>query len=452
MKQKLTMILMFFSLFLVSCEEDGFDVALAPIVTMGEVKDIYRTAARLTANVERSEGRSIVESGFIISTSNDFANMTFDEIKQSSSCKVERTPSPVTAGQIYLSVTGLQAKTHYYCCAYVTSGYSVARSEVKEFTTVESSQPVFEDITLSDLTVNSCHVSTLILDIGGEDAVKTFEIWYRKVGVSETPQTLNRNECVIIDAPGYSATLRELEQNTRYAVCANVVTTTGRTAQSKVACFTTGTINVTFAAPSINKGQDYIEILQAVNTNEMVINEGVFYSAEVKVPNENNKYVFDSEIDNNINVRITDLLVGNYYVRPFAQVKKDDVLFYVYGDVVEVSIEEPAPVLSECQVGEITSSSVAVSAEVTNSVKCGERGFCYAYGSVTPTIADNTVTITADKPFSAVLQSLKADTDITICAYAINNSGAVGYGAPVKVHTAKKAPSSDDNVFPEVRP
>lgn len=101
MKQKLTMILMFFSLFLVSCEEDGFDVALAPIVTMGEVKDIYRTAARLTANVERSEGRSIVESGFIISTSNDFANMTFDEIKQSSSCKVERTPSPVTIGQIF---------------------------------------------------------------------------------------------------------------------------------------------------------------------------------------------------------------------------------------------------------------------------------------------------------------------------------------------------------------
>lgn len=452
MKQKLTMILMFFSLFLVSCEEDSSDVALAPVVTMGDVKDVYRTAVTLTANVERSEGRSIVESGFIVSTTNDFVNMTFDEIKQSSSCKVERTASPVTAGQMSLNVTGLEATTSYYCCAYVSSGYSVARSEMKEFTTAETSLPIFEDIVLSDIKISSCHVSTQIIDIGGEDAVKTFEFWYTKVGASETPATLNRSDCHIADAPGYSVTLRDLEKNSRYAVCANVVTTTGRTAQSKVVCFTTGNINVTFDDPSINIGQNFIDILQAVNTDETVVNEGVFYSSEVEQPNENNKYVFDENIDKSINVSITDLPVDDYYVRPFVQVRKDDAIFYIYGDVVKVSIEEPAPVLTACQIGDITSSSVAVSAEVTNSVKCGERGFCYVYGTVTPTIADNTVTITTDKPFSTVLQPLNADTDITICAYAINSSGEVGYGEPVTVHTKKKTPSVGDIEFPEVRP
>lgn len=449
MKQQLTTILMLLALLLVSCEEDNFDMALAPEVTMGEVTGLYRTGATLSANISRSEGRSITESGFIISTFNDFAGMTLDDIRASSACKVVTTESPVATGRLALGVTGLQAKTHYYCCAFVSSGYSVARSEIVEFTTMETSEPMFTDIVFSELTASTCTPSFQLLDIGGEDAVQTLELWYKPVGRSETPATLNKSECSIIDASGYSATLRELAQNTRYAVCVHVVTTTGRTSQGKVAFFTTGSINVSFATPAISSGGDVVSISQAIATDEEVVNEGVFYSSEVEMPTEHNIAVFDPVVDKQVNVSLTGLKAGHYYVRPFAQVRKDGSLYYVYGDVVETDVEGLVPELSECSIDSVASSFVIVSAAVSNSVVCTERGFCYVYGSATPTLSDNTVTVTAGKPFSAVLQQLEPDTDVTICAYAISEGG-VGYGVPVTVHTAKKTPSIDDIVFPEI--
>lgn len=443
---------MLLALLLVSCEEDSFDAALAPEVTMGEVTDLYRTGATLSANISRSEGRSITESGFIISTFNDFTGMTLDDIRASSACTIVTTDSPVTTGRLSLGVTGLQANTHYYCCAFVSSGYSVARSEVAEFSTMETSAPMFTDIVFSDLTVSSCTPSFQLLDIGGEDAVQTLELWYKPVGMSETPATLNKSECSIIDASGYSATLRELEQNTRYAVCVHVVTTTGRTAQGKVAFFTTGSINVSFATPAISIGDDYVDISQAIATTEEVVNEGVFYSSEVNMPTEHNLTVFDPVTDKQVYVNLKGLQAGLYYIRSFAQVRKDGTLFYVYGDVNEVYIgglHQPVPVLSACNVDSVASSFVEVSSAVTNSTVCTERGFCYVYGTGTPTLDDNTVTVTGGKPFSAVLQSLVSDTDITIRAYAISETG-IGYSEPITVHTTKKTPGIDDNVFPEI--
>lgn len=452
MRQQLTILLMLLSVFFVSCGEDNFDMALAPEVTMGEITDIHRTGAVLSANISRSEGRSITESGFILSTFNDFSGMTLNDIRNSSACIVITSDKPVTTGRMSLGVTGLQTKTRYYCCAFVSSGYSVARSEITEFSTVASSMPMFTDIVFSDLTVSSCKASFQLLDIGGEDAVQTLELWYKPVGASEKLSTLEKSECSIIDASGYSATLRELAQNTRYAVCVHVVTTTGRTAQGKVAFFTTGSISVSFAAPAVSYGDDYVTISQSVITDEEIINEGVFYSREVEIPTEHNMVVFDPVVDKNVSVSLMDLQAGRYYIRPFAQVRKDGALFYVYSNVADVNIiglRQPVPELSGCIVDNVVYSSVNVTASVTNSAICVERGFCYVYGSGTPTIDDNVVTVSGGKPFSAVLQALEPDVDITICAYAISESG-VGYSVPITVRTAKKIPLTDDNLFPEM--
>lgn len=451
MKQKLTILLILLSMIFVSCEEDNFDMALAPEVTMGEVKDISRTSAQLTADISRSENRSITESGFILSTFNDFEGMTLDEIRKSSACTVVTTDNPVTAGQLSLDVTGLQAMTRYYCCAFVSSGYSVARSEMKEFTTVEKSAPKFSDIVFSDITDSGCKASFQLLDIGGEDEVQTLELWYKAVGVSEEPATLDKSECSIIDATGYSATLRELQQNRKYAVCVHIVTTTGRTAQSKVAFFITGSIYVAFATPTVNTGDDNVKIAQTISTSENVINEGVCYSSEVALTTDHNMKVFDSDVDKNVNVTINGMQAGHYYIRPFAQISKDGNTSYVYGDVFEVTINGKLPELSKCQIDTVASSFIRVRASVNNTVVCKERGFCYVKGKDTPTIADNTVTVSDVKPFYAELKSLESYTEYTICAYAISEAG-VNYGDPTTVQTKKKTPSVGDIEFPEVRP
>lgn len=461
MKQKLTILLILLSMIFVSCEEDNFDMALAPEVTMGEVSDIYRTSAVLSADISRSENRSITESGFILSTFNDFEGMTLDEIRKSSACTVVTTDNPVTAGQLSLNVMGLQAKTHYYCCAFVSSGYSVARSDVKEFTTVETSAPRFSDIVFSDITVSGSKASFQLLDIGGEDEVQTLELWYKKVGHSESPTTLNKTECntivnLNVNANDYSATLSGLEQNTHYAVCVHIATTGGRTAEGEVACFTTDNINTTFAQ-SINMitGEDFITIEQRINNGngENVVSEGVVYSSINPMPTEYDNKLLDNNVDNNVNVTISGLQEGQYYVRSFAQVNKDGNTVYVFGGVNDVTIEKLLlPKLSKCEIDTVASSFVRVRASVNNTVKCGERGFCYVEGTGTPTIAGNTVAISAGKPFYAELKSLKSDTDIIIRAYAINSKGEVGYSEPVTVHTRKKTPSVGDIEFPEVRP
>ena len=443
---------MLFSLFLVSCEKDEITTALAPEVKIGSVTNIYRTGASLSADISRSEGRSIVESGFILSTNKDFEGMTLDKIKASSACTIVTTGTPVTAGTMTIGVTGLQANTHYYCCAFVSSGYSVARSEVSEFTTAEATEPLFTDIVFSDLSVTSCTASFQLIDIGGEDKAQTLELWYKPVGTNQTPETLDKNDCSIIDASGYSATLRDLNQNTRYAVCVHIVTNTGREAKGKVAFFTTSNINVSFGTPVINTAQDHVTVTQSVTTTEEVIKEGVFYSSEVKTPTEYNLAVLDQTVDKNVNIELTGLEKGTYYIRPFVQVLKDGSAFYIYNDVIEVNVEgfmQPLPQLSGCSVDAVTSSSITVSAAVTNATAYIERGFCYVYGTDTPTINDNSVTISANKEFRATLQPLPSDTDVTICAYAISETG-VGYGAPVTVHTSKKTPSMDDNEFPEI--
>lgn len=445
-----SILIIIIGLVLASCSEDDSGMNMAPTVTVSDATDIYRTGATLSSNISNATGRSIKESGFIYSTTSDFANMTMDDIRKSSACVIAKTDEPVASGNMRQSITSLKANTSYYYCSYISSGYSIERSEIKSFTTATETAPIFGELNVSNLTINSCNISFQIIDMGGEDNVQTLELWYQKVTGNTAPSSLDKSKCVIVDATGNSVNLIDLEKNTRYAACAHVITTTGRESTSAVVSFMTENVNVTFGNAFITPGDTYFNVTCTVNSSEEIIGEGVFYSREIESPSENNMRVADANVDKQINVAIEDLSAGTYYVRPYAIVNKNGNTVYVYGNTASVTISgyiEPLAQLSSCTVEDVTSSTITVAAGFTGTPIVKEYGFCYVQSTGTPTITDTTITIANGKPFTATLYALNADTDYTIRAYAITDSG-VSYSAPLTQHTLMKTPSSDDNIFP----
>lgn len=442
-------VLFVLSLILVSCNEDESGMNKAPQITINDASNIYRVGATLSATITNSEGRDIKESGFIYSTSSDFENMSMEDIRKSSICKVVATSEPVTSGRIEQAIAALTPNTTYHYCAYVSSGYSVSRSELKSFTTTSESEIMFSPLTVSDVTINSCRMEFSLLDIGGEDKIQTLQIWYKSY-TGAAPTVLKADECERPDASNYSVTLPGLQSGVHYAACIYATTTGGRTTTGPVVTFTTESINVTFGAATVTPGDTYFSVACTVTTSEEVVSEGIFYSTETHNPTEINLIEADNNVNKSINVTVSDLKAGTYYIRPYVQVRKNGNLFYVNGNTTPVDITgyiEPDAQLSPVTIDNVTSSSITVSCAFSGTSTGKEHGFCYVKGTGTPTINDNTITISSGKPFTATLYALDSDTDYTIRAYAVTDSG-VSYSDPKTQHTNKKTPSSDDNVFP----
>ena len=110
------------------------------------------------------------------------------------------------------------------------------------------------------------------------------------------------------------------------------------------------------------------------------------------------------------------------------------------------------PRLCDVIVEMVTDSCVVVKAEILDDGGniIYDKGFCYVEGTAVPTVSDNRVASTDEGPvFTATVSSLKADTQYTICAYAINELGEMSYSAPLTVTTSKHTPSKDDAIFPD---
>lgn len=438
------------SLILVSCNEDETGMNKAPEITINDASNIYRVGATLSATITNSEGRDIKESGFIYSTSSDFENMSMEDIRKSSICKVVATSEPVSSGRIEQAIAALTPNTTYHYCAYVSSGYSITRSDTKSFSTDPNGDILFSPLTVSDITINSCRIEFSLLDIGGEDEIQRLEILYKSY-TGAAPTELSEEECEPKDASNYSVNLVSLQSGVHYAACIYATTTSGRKVKGQVATFTTESINVTFGNATVTQSDTYFSVACTVTTSEEVVSEGIFYSTETHNPTEINLIEADNNVNKSINVTVSDLKAGTYYIRPYVQVRKNGNLFYVNGNTTPVDITgyiEPDAQLSPVTINNVTSSSITVSCAFSGTSTGKEHGFCYVKGTGTPTISDNTVTISSGKPFTATLYALDSDTDYTIRAYAVNNSGETSYSTPVTQHTQKKTPSSDDNVFP----
>ncbi len=192
-----------------------------PKVTLNDITGVNRTGATLSATISNSEGRQIKESGFIYSTASDFVNMTMSDIRKSSSCKVSQTSSPASSGTMLKEVNGLNPNTTYYYCAYVSSGYSVARSEVKSFKTGVEPLAQLQSCTITNVTTTSITITSGVI---GNSNVTKYGFYY--VAGTATP-TENDGEVAISLGKPFSATITGLKPNTEYTFRAYAETESG---------------------------------------------------------------------------------------------------------------------------------------------------------------------------------------------------------------------------------
>lgn len=113
------------------CEKDTEPTNFAPKLSTGEASEIYRVGATLSGSVQKSEGILVKECGILYSTIQSMAE--YEEVKIAAE----------EAASFTVSLQNLTPGTTYYYCTYASSGRSIAKGEVKTFTTIANSAPLF---------------------------------------------------------------------------------------------------------------------------------------------------------------------------------------------------------------------------------------------------------------------------------------------------------------------
>ncbi|MBQ8737261.1 MAG: hypothetical protein IJY78_05495 [Bacteroidaceae bacterium] len=141
----------------VSCEKDTEPTNFVPAFLTTEAVDVTRDQATVGGVV--TVGTSIVkEQGILYS---QYANMGVADTVKVASLNAD--------GSFTVLLQNLQAGVKYYYCTYVSSGYSLAKADVKSFTTEATSTATFGNTVVSNVAATSFDVETTILDDGGSD-------------------------------------------------------------------------------------------------------------------------------------------------------------------------------------------------------------------------------------------------------------------------------------------
>ena len=208
---------------LAACEKDTEPTNFAPGLTTGNVTDIYRKGATLSGSIHFSSASTVQSYGIL-----------FSELQSMAEC----TEHPVKDGSHDFSINmqNLTPNTTYYYCAYASSGFSLAKGDVKSFTTTESNAPVFEELTLKEKDAQSCTVSVAMIDEGGSELILTGFCWTKDEEGEPTTDDNVRN--VSMEGNVMIATITGLQPETVYQVRAYGVNSSG-IGYSQVCTFTT---------------------------------------------------------------------------------------------------------------------------------------------------------------------------------------------------------------------
>ena len=119
-------------LLMTACEKDTEPSNFAPGLSTGAVSEVYRMGATLSGSVRKSEGTVVKDFGILYSELQSMVEYT--EVKAT-------TADPVSFS---VSVQGLEPGKDYYYCSYASSGYSIAKGEIKSFRTVTKISIIFK--------------------------------------------------------------------------------------------------------------------------------------------------------------------------------------------------------------------------------------------------------------------------------------------------------------------
>ena len=192
-------------LLVAACEKDTLPMNFSPALTTGTASDIFRVGATLSGTIQKSDGVVVKDCGILISELQSMAEYT--EIKTSS-----------TENTFDVLAQNLEPGKKYYYCAYASSGYSIARGEIKEFSTTDSNAPVFSELAVENKDEKSFTVATTILDEGGSDLILCGFCWKLVEEDSKEPTVEDKVSNVSAQSSAISTRIKDLTPNKNYLV------------------------------------------------------------------------------------------------------------------------------------------------------------------------------------------------------------------------------------------
>ena len=295
-------------LILSACEKDTESSNFAPVVTTGSASNIYRMGATLSGSIQLTETNTAKEYGILFSELESMAE--YDEY-------------PVKDGSTSYSVLiqNLEPGETYYYCAYASSGYSIAKSQIKSFTTTQSNAPVFNEVILQSKDEKSCAVSVELLDEGGSELLMTGFVW-AEAGSGEP--TIKSN-VVNVEPQGsrMSATIKGMEPNKTYLVRAYGVNAQGVGYSNSISVTTnTATVPVLSDITRVDSTDVSVTVRSSIVDAGLgeVSKFGFCYSSESKNPTTDHLVVENIAGDSkNFSALIDGLKPETtYYIRAYA--------------------------------------------------------------------------------------------------------------------------------------
>lgn len=404
-------------LLMTACEKDTEPSNFAPGLSTGAVSEVYRMGATLSGSVRKSEGTVVKDFGILYSELQSMVEYT--EVKAT-------TADPVSFS---VSVQGLEPGKDYYYCSYASSGYSIAKGEIKSFRTTDSNVPVFGELQVSNKDEKSFTVSTTIIDEGGSDLILRGFCW--KLSGGGEPTVSDNVSNVSLEASAFTAKINDLTPGKEYLVCAYAINAKG-VGYGKSLLVTTHTSTVPVVSSINPKDSTDVSITveaRILSRGEALLTEkGFCWSSESQTPTTANlKKVVEGDADT-YNGVIDELKPATtYYIRAYAINEQGTG----YGDVfVFTTPASVIPELAATTMTEIaaTTAKAASSVITDNGNTVTERGFCLSKEKMQPDI--NSIKIKVDgteESFAIVLTQLEPEATYYIRSYAVNAKG-VGYG------------------------
>lgn len=395
-------------LLLASCEEDTVATNFAPSVSTGNASDIYRKGAVLSGSI-RMTGNATAKSYGIL----------FSELES----MAEYTEHPVTDGStdFSISLTNLTPATTYYYCAYANSGISIAKGEVKSFTTPRSNAPIFAGIVLLEKDEFSCKVSASFLDEGGSEISLSGFCW-TKQGEGE-PSTDSSVQNAHVDGGSMSATITGLEPDSEYLIRAYATNADGLGYSEVISVRTNEATVPVLSAITLKESSNFAVTVEALVTDSgsyEVTQSGFCWSSTNEMPTVDDE---KKELNESAMAMTLDDLTPStkYYVRAYAI----NAVGTSYSEVFTfTTADAKAPTLSAITQTASSDFSVSIKAEITDegTSEVNKSGFCWSTTSEVPTV-DDTKKELEGPVLETTLADLAPNTIYYIRAYATNRFG-----------------------------
>ena len=393
---------------LTACEKDTVATNFAPGVTTGNATNIYRKGAVLSGSIRKS-GNATAESYGIL----------FSELESMAECVEYSVPD--NNSDFSISISNLTPGTTYYYCAYANSSVSVAKGEIKNFTTPKSNVPIFAEITLQGKDEFGCKVSVPFVDEGGSEISLSGFCWSKQGEGEPTANSSVQNADV--ENGSMSATITGLEPSAEYLIRAYAVNSDGIGYSEIISVSTNEVVAPILSAITLKDSLDFSVTIEAqiVESGSYDVSKAGFcWSTTNKTPTiEDEKKDLEGPT---LSMALDNLKPSTtYYIRAYATSKAGTS----YSEVITfTTADAKAPTLSTITKKNSSYFSVSVEAKITDAGTSAvtNSGFCWSTTNEAPTVDDMKKEL-SDSILTMTLEDLAPSTTYYIRAYATNDVG-----------------------------